>query len=261
MFIARALHIVACQFDLVWEDREANYAAVRRYLNAEAPPPGSLVVLPEMFASGFSMDVTRVAEPPAAPTRAFLRELAQTCQSWVLGGLVEHGPGTFGRNLACLVRPDGSEAGTYQKIRTFTYAGEGDHYERGRDLLLAPVGDFTLCPFICYDLRFPELFRRGVARDASLFAVIANWPSVRLAHWLALLRARAIENQAIVVGVNRTGSDPQHAYPGHSIILDEKGNTLAEAGDSPGCIRAEVSFSQVQTWRRDFPALQDRLEH
>lgn len=253
------MHLVACQFDLAWEDRTANYAAARELLEKESLPLGSLIVLPEMFASGYSMDVDRVAEPSSAPTRAFLRELAQTYQSWVLGGLVEKGSLSRGKNLACLYRPDGSDAGCYQKIHTFTYAGESDHYERGRDLLLEPIGDFALCPLICYDLRFPELFRSGTDLGASLFAVIANWPSARLAHWLTLLRARAIENQAVVIGVNRTGTDPKHVYPGHSIIINEQGNILAEAGETPQCISADVSFAQVEGWRNEFPALRDRM--
>ena len=114
-----------------------------------------------------------------------------------------------------------------------------------------------MAPLVCYDLRFPEVFRHAVAMGANLLAVIACWPQPRESHWVALLKARAIENQAYVVGVNRTGKDPGHAYSGLSMIVDPQGEVLADAGGAEGTISAELSRESLENWRRDFPALAD----
>jgi predicted amidohydrolase len=112
-------------------------------------------------------------------------------------------------------------------------------------------------PFICYDLRFPEVFRAAARRGAEIFLVIANWPDRREQHWVTLLQARAIENLAYVVGVNRSGRDPEHVYPGRSMIIDPHGKILADAGGGEAVISAEIDPAEVRNWRRDFPALAD----
>ena len=112
-------------------------------------------------------------------------------------------------------------------------------------------------PFICYDLRFPEIFRTAVRQGAEMFVVIANWPNRREMHWVRLLEARAIENLAYVVGVNRTGKDPKLVYSGRTMIIDPHGTILVEAGDLEGVIAADIDPAAVRNWRRDFPALRD----
>jgi predicted amidohydrolase len=142
-------------------------------------------------------------------------------------------------------------------LHPFTYGGETQHYAPGEALVLSPWGELLLAPLICYDLRFPETFRAAVTRGAQLFAVIANWPESRVAHWLTLLKARAIENQCYVAGVNRCGSDPRLIYPGHSVIIDPRGETLAEAGADDTIIQAGVDLASLTEYRRTFPALED----
>ncbi|MEM7603581.1 MAG: nitrilase-related carbon-nitrogen hydrolase, partial [Verrucomicrobiota bacterium] len=110
---------------------------------------------------------------------------------------------------------------------------------------------------ICYDLRFPELFRRATAGGAELIVVIASWPTVRMEHWLTLLKARAIENLAYVVGVNRCGSDPNVDYPGRSVVIDPFGEILADAGGEDGLVGVEIDLARVRDWRAEFPALKD----
>ena len=110
---------------------------------------------------------------------------------------------------------------------------------------------------ICYDLRFPELFRRVTAKGAELIVVVANWPSVRLDHWLTLLKARAIENLAYVVGVNRCGSDPNHQYPGRSVVIDPWGESVADAGSEEGLIDVTIDHDRLRKWREEFPVLKD----
>jgi predicted amidohydrolase len=128
----------------------------------------------------------------------------------------------------------------------------------GTEPVVVECGEFKLAPAVCYDLRFPELFRAGVKRGANLFAVIANWPTARLDHWLTLLKARAIENQSYVIGVNRCGRDPNAEYPGRSQIISPRGEVLADAGGGEGVVRGELDLPELQAYRREFPVLQDR---
>jgi predicted amidohydrolase len=202
------MQIVACQLDIAWEDKPANFARVRELLSAATLEPGALVVLPEMFATGFSMHVGTIAEPEDGPTHAFLAGLAKDLQAYVVGGVVTRAADGRGRNEAAVFGPTGAVAARYAKMQPFSLAGETTHYEAGPAVVTFPWHEFTASPFVCYDLRFPELFRRAVRQGAELLVVIANWPLARDAHWLALLRARAIENQCYVVGVNRAGDDP-----------------------------------------------------
>lgn len=257
----RAMNVVLCQTNIAWEDRKANLSRIRGLLSDAEIPAGSLVVLPEMFATGFSMHVDKVAEDEPSEVEGFLVELARKYGSAVMGGLVTRVPGdggeTKGRNELLAVGAEGETLVRYQKIRTFRYTNEYEHYQRGTEVLTFKWGGMIICPLICYDLRFPELFRRGAAMGAQVFVVIASWPSVRVDHWLALLRARAIENQAYVVGVNRCGKDPNWEYPGASVVIDPHGKTVAEAGSQEGLSVAGLSVDVVEDWRREFPALMD----
>jgi len=253
------MQIVGCQYDILWENRQGNFDKVEQLLASSPIAPGSLIVLPEMFASGFSMNVPRIAESSPSESEQFLAGIARKYQSWALGGLVFQNDSDpeRGRNELAAFDPSGELVGRYQKVHCFSYTGESDHYDGGSDLLLFDAGGFRICPVICYDLRFPELFRRGVRQGANLFPVIANWPSVRVEHWRTLLKARAIENQAIVVGVNRCGEDPKYTYPGSSLIIGEQGHILADGGDAESTIIAEPSLDSLLAWRKEFRALDD----
>ena len=251
------MHVVCVQFDIAWEDKASNFAAVRGLLGAAAVPPGSLVVLPEMFSTGFSMDVEAVAEDESRPAEAFLAETARTHQAFALGGVVTRAPRGRGLNQAVLVGPDGRKMLRYTKMHPFSYAGESEHYASGPRPAVIELLGAGLAPLVCYDLRFPEVFRAATAGGAEVLAVIANWPAGRAEHWRTLLRARAIENQAYVVGVNRTGADPNVAYGGGSLIVDPKGDILAEAGREPCLLTADLDLSALRAYRSEFPALQD----
>src|SRR5262249_11558372 len=141
--------------------------------------------------------------------------LAKELRSHVMAGVAMHGSGELGRNEALVLGPDGQLVVRYCKMYPFSLAGENKHFEAGQNTESFTWHDVRVAPFVCYDLRFPEIFRRAAADGAELMAVVANWPAARVSHWTALLRARAIENQAYVVGVNRAGSDPHVAYSGH----------------------------------------------
>ncbi|HYW79854.1 MAG TPA: carbon-nitrogen family hydrolase [Thermoguttaceae bacterium] len=251
------MQIIGVQLDIVWEDKRANFEQVDALLAKTEIEPDSLIVLPEMFATGFSMNVATVCEDETRPTGRFLAELAQKHRAYVLGGLVEQAADGRGRNLAVAFDPSGHEIARYCKLHPFSMGGEAEHYLAGDRPVVFPWCGFTVGPLVCYDLRFPEVFRHAVAMGADLLAVIACWPEVRESHWIALLKVRAIENQAYVIGVNRTGSDPRLTYSGRSLIVDPQGEVLADAGNLPGTIRAKLDQGATVRYRRSFPALQD----
>jgi predicted amidohydrolase len=251
------MQLLCCQLEIAWEDKPANTARVAALLAAAKPPPGSLVVLPEMFATGFSMNVAGIGEAAPSPTEAFLAATAREQACFVLGGLVSIGADGRGRNEAVVCSPAGRPLARYAKLHPFTLGGESQHYAVGDQVVTFDWQGCMVAPFICYDLRFPEVFRAAVRRGAQLFIVIANWPAARLEHWTTLLRARAIENLAYVAGVNRCGADPQHSYPGRSLIVGPQGEVLAEAGSQQSIITAEIDLAKLAAWRQEFPALAD----
>ncbi len=251
------MRVTLCQMDIQWEDKPANFMSVEALLAACPPAEDSLLILPEMFATGFSLDVARIAEGPERETERFLACIARTYRVFVLGGVVTAGADGRGRNQAVVFDPAGEPLARYTKMHPFTYGGEAVHFTRGDDLVLFPCGEFMVAPFICYDLRFPEPFRAAVGQGAQLIGVIASWPAPRAAHWATLLQARAIENQAYVVGVNRCGSDPHNQYAGHSMVVDPRGNVCVDLGSAEGVASAELDLPALLSYRREFPALAD----
>ncbi len=252
------MKIFCCQLDIVWEAKRANQAKVASLLSAGGVPQGSLVLLPEMFSTGYSMNVAAIAEGESRETETFLANTAREFGLCLLGGVVNAAPDGRGRNEAVVFSPEGREIARYGKRQPFSLGGESQHYVAGCETVTFQWQNFVVSPFICYDLRFPELFRAAALRGAQLLVVIANWPDVRLRHWVKLLQARAIENQAYVAGVNRCGSDPKHSYSaGRSLIIDPHGETLVEADGREGLISASLDLPALLDYRSDFPFLAD----
>lgn len=251
------MKVILCQTDIAWENKPANYEAARRLLGTTTIPAGAMIVLPEMFATGFSMDVPAIHEAPGGPTEQFLAALAVEHQSCVIGGVVNLGADGRGRNQSVAFGPAGELLARYSKIQPFSLGGETRCYSPGTEVVTFAWQGFQVSPFVCYDLRFPELFRAATRKGTQLLVVIANWPVKRIGHWVTLLQARAIENQAYVVGVNRSGTDPGFTYTGRSLVVDPHGNIIADAGEREGLLAAELELETVVNWRRDFPAVQD----
>ena len=249
------MHAHVIQLDQVWHDRSANHALARTAVENLKPAPCDLVVLPEMFPVGFTMNVAEVCDG-ADDTDAFFSTLAKDFGIYVIGGNVRQ-PDALGRNEAAVYAPDGACVVRYHKIHPFSFADEHLHYRGGDEIKLFTAGAFTVAPFICYDLRFPEAFRLAVKQGAQVLVVIANWPAARVGHWLALLTARAIENQCYVIGCNRVGHDPNVAYPGRSQIIDPRGKILVDDGDTPGVASAHLDLDALMAYRKSFPALND----
>ena len=255
------MNLVCLQLDIAWHDKLLNHDTVRALLDRTDVPEGSLVVLPEMFDTGFSMDVSAVADEVSHETEGFLHAIAEERKVAVIGGAVTRGPDGKGRNEAVVAFPDGREHLRYQKIHPFTPGGESDHYTAGRDIMLFEWQGLRVAPFICYDLRFPEVFRIATARGAHLIVVIANWPAAREEHWNTLLKARAIENQCYVAGVNRCGKDPAFAYPGRTQVLGPRGGEIAAAGSAECAISARLHLQALLDYRKELPFLQDARPH
>jgi len=251
------MQLIALQLDIAWEDKPANHDKVRRLLDSAAPAPGALVVLPEMFATGFSMDIPTVTETGSQESETFLADIAREYGVYIIGGVVTTGADGRGRNQAVVISPDGAEITRYWKMHPFTYGGEAKKYGAGDTTVVFDWHGCTVAPFICYDLRFPEIFRRAVRQGAQLYTVIANWPETRIEHWVALLKARAIENQAYVAGVNRCGNDPTLKYSGRSLIVDPRGEIIADAGNAEGSIYAMLDLPALTAYRAAFPFLDD----
>ncbi len=255
-------HLV--QLDIAWEDAEANFRRVEDLIDAVDVSPGDLILLPEMFDSGFSLNDDTTAD--RGLTLAFLVELAEDTGAFVQGGRTLHACHCDkADNRMTTVAPDGSMLCDYTKIHPFSFGRETERFRAGTrvDTWAWPTGSppsagpITICPAICYDLRFPELFRLGAKAGAEVFALGANWPDTRQHHWRALAIARAIENQAIVLACNRTGPDPHLNYIGGSIAVDHMGHVLGELGSEEAVLSVELDIAALRAWREKFPALRD----
>jgi len=247
--------VAGLQLDLAWEDPEENFGRVRPLAERAARAGARLLVLPEMFATGFTMRAEAVA-PLAGRTREFLASLACDLGAWVLGGYAEPGR-ERPRNGCSLFDPEGRERLHYQKIHPFSLAGEHEHYEGGSAVATCEVEGVRVTPFICYDLRFPEIFR-AMADATDLYPVIANWPSLRGHAWRTLLLARAIDCQAWVLGVNRVGEAQGRHHSGDSALIDPMGAVVASVAERPGVLLGEVDPAEVARLRERFGFLADR---
>jgi predicted amidohydrolase len=252
------MRIATVQHDTVWEDPEANFTALAPRIAGAAASGARLVVLTEMFSTGFSMATERTAEPVDGPSTHFLVEQAREHDVWVCGSLPERREG-MDRPHNCLVlaAPDGTTH-RYAKIHPFTYSGEHEHFAAGDGFTTVDVEGLKVTLFVCYDLRFADEFW-ATARDTDCYVVPANWPAPRRTHWSALLRARAIENLAYVVGSNRVGTAPNGLeYTGDSAVIDPTGAVLAEASGREAVLLTEVEPEVVAATREKFRFLQDR---
>ena len=249
----RDLRVSLLQRELAWEDPTANRRAFEQDLAALAGNT-DLVVLPEMFTTGFSMRPEIIAEPEAETTLPWLLEQAAAHDFAITGSLaVRSGDANYNRLL--FVTPDG-KVSCYDKRHLFRMSGEDEHYGAGTEKLIVNWRDWRICPLICYDLRFPVWSRnRG---DYDLLIFVANWPAKRSFHWRQLLIARAIENQSYCIGLNRVGSDDNNIdYSGDSLVLAADGQTVLDCAAGSGAFTAVLDAGAMNEYRRKFPCHKD----
>ena len=254
------MRVAAIQHDIAWEEPERTREHVRPMIAKAAADGARLVVLAEMFATGFSMQPERVAEDEGGPNERFLLEAAAEHDAYLIASIAQRGPDGNYRNNAVVATPAG-EVTRYAKIHPFSFAGEHERYTAGTERCTVTVEGLRVSPFVCYDLRFADEFW-ALAHDTDVYVVPANWPTPRHEHWRALLRARAIENQAYVVGVNRVGAVRELGHSGGSVIIDPLGAVLAgdEAADESreAVYCADIDPATVREVRAKFPFLADR---
>ena len=248
------LKVTLVQANLAWEDPVTNRAHFDHLL-ASAKGDTDLVVLPEMFTTGFTMAGDKWAESMDDPSVSWLRNKAAELKSDVAGSLIiREGEQLYNRLVWATA---GGLLYFYDKRHLFRMSGEHKVYAAGTDPLTVTIGTWRIRPFICYDLRFPIWSRNiGNGYDVALF--VANWPAARAAHWTALLTARAIENQAYIIGINRVGLDGNgHAYSGDSMALDPQGQVIFHARDQEVVHTVDLDASAQEAYRQSFPAWRD----
>ena len=250
------MKIALLQAPLLWENPKQN----RNYFEEKIKSITEnvdLIVLPEMFTSGFTMNPKTVAEPMHGDTVFWLQALAKAKNSAITGSVVIQENGNFYNRLV-FVFPSG-DVKTYDKKHLFTLAGEDKTYTSGTEKLIIEYKGFKICPLICYDLRFPVFARNTEEYDILIY--VANWPKPRINAWDALLKARAIENMCYTIGVNRIGTDQNHHdYSGHSQAIDFLGNYLIEPQETQGVFITNLDKTSLLETRQKFGFLNDRDE-
>lgn len=254
--VAENLEVGLLQADLAWQDPETN----RRRLTAmmDSQPGCDLYVLPETFTTGFLGDEGLEAETMNGPSVAWMREQAGARKAAVAGSLViADGEGRRFNRLVFM--PPGSDPVVYDKSHRFTFGGEDQRYTAGEGPAVAEWRGWRIDLQICYDLRFPVWCRNDRDFDVQLF--VANWPAPRADHWRSLLKARAIENQAYVIGLNCCGRDGNDLeYRGDSVVRGPDGSRLLELGSAEGCGRTSLDGKRLRALRQRLPFLADRDE-
>ena len=250
----RDLIVTLIQSKLKWEDIDANLAMFTRKIDA-IDTPTDLIVLPEMFTTGFSMQADKLAQTMDGPAVAWLRQTAVQKGVAIVGSMIITEKGKFYNRL--LWAGADEQLYIYNKKHLFRFAGEEKVYAPGSRLLTIELEGWRIRPFICYDLRFPAWTRNlGPSYDIGLF--IANWPEKRSMHWRTLLRARAIENQCYIIGLNRVGRDGRDFnHSGDSAVIDATGKILFENSDTEVIKTVTLSYTHLETYRQTFPAWMD----
>jgi predicted amidohydrolase len=251
------MRIAAVQHDIVWEDREANFERLAPQVTRAVGAGAELVLLTETFSTGFSM-TPGIGEPEGGPSARFLADQAAEHGVWVAGTCPEVADGEeLPYNSFVLAGPDGTTH-RYRKLHPFTHAGEHERFRAGEKPVTVQVGGLRITPFICYDLRFADVFWRAAA-ETDVYLVPANWPSPRRAHWQTLLQARAIENQAYVVGCNRVGTAGDGTeHVGDTRIVSPMGELLGTAAGVETIVLADVDAAEVTATRDRLRFLADR---
>jgi predicted amidohydrolase len=247
------MRIAVVQNAAAWHDRSQSHREIDQLLGSDG---ADLIVLPETFDTGWTMDRSIVADDMLS--RRYLASLARRTGAHVIAGIACDDAGVS-RNRAVWFDRSGLERGAYDKIHLFSPANEQLHYAPGDRVVVWDVEGMVVAPMICYDLRFPERFREAIDLGAEAFVVVANFPAQRVDAWVTLACARAIENQAWVIAANRAGSDPNVSYPGASMVVDPTGAVVERAGAAACVLHATIDPQAARDWRARFPALRDRV--
>lgn len=250
------MKIAIIQTELIWENPLENRSHLAQKITGFMEDV-DLIVLPEMFSSGFTMDAKKIAETMQGETVTWLQHMAKAKNCAITGSLAIKENGNY-YNRLIFVHPNGVIQ-HYDKRHLFTLAGEEKVYSKGNKRLIIDYKGWKICPLICYDLRFPVFARNTENYDLLLY--VANWPEIRIQAWDILLKARAVENMSYVIGVNRVGKDENNNhYNGHSQAIDFLGNEVLEPQVTDGVFIVELDKKQLERNRKKFGFLNDQDE-
>ncbi|MDG1476262.1 MAG: amidohydrolase [Vicingaceae bacterium] len=253
------LNVSIIQSELHWENVGQNLEMFAQKID-EISKPTDIIVLPEMFNTGFSMDSEKLAETMSGKTVAWMKAQANKADSVITGSLIVEEEGAFYNRLIWAV-PNG-EIQVYDKRHLFRMAGEHNYFSAGEKRLIVNYKGWRICPLICYDLRFPVWSRNTSKNDSPAYdclIYVANWPAVRKQPWSKLLEARAIENQCYVVGVNRVGEDGKRiTYTGNSVVVNPKGDVISNIAENTNTSESvDLFLSELNDFREKFPVSMD----
>lgn len=241
--------------DILWEEKAANQKKAVAFVKSASEKGADLILFPEMSLTGFSMNITLTAEKEME-TVSFFKSLAARHEIHIGFGWVEAYQGKA-RNHYTVVSPREGILSDYVKIHPFSYSGEDNYFVAGNTVHTFTISDFRISTFICYDLRFPEIFQ-AVSGQADLIVVAANWPAARKEHWRILLQARAVENQTYIAGVNCVGDKGGLSYSGNTSLVDPEGRVVQELSDNEGIVFCDIEKAKAENYRKSFPLKNDR---
>ncbi len=252
------MKIALAQTNIIWEDKAANRRTASEMIASAASKGCAIIIFPEVALTGFTMNIDILAEPAeSSETVAFFRNEAAKNNIFItFGAALTHADGKV-RNQSVTVDRNGSIVSSYAKIHPFSHGVEAKYFVGGSSIEWFDIDDITVSPFICYDLRFPEIFQAASAKS-RLIIEIACWPDLRLPNFDLLLRARALENQCFIAAVNRVGDEMKYHYSGHSQIVSPYGEVLTEICEDEALIIGEIDISEADKYRREYQLKKDR---
>jgi predicted amidohydrolase len=248
------MKIALIQYNPTWENKEKNKQKILSMISKVEEI--ELFVFPEMTLTGFTMKAKEMSETIQGDSFRFFSSIAKEKSSNIFAGIIERRNNRI-YNTLIHIRPDGNLHKLYRKVHPFSYSAENEHYNAGVRPALTKIKKWKIGLTICYDLRFPELYRKYGKKRAHLIVNIANWPDTRIEHWRTLLKARAIENQCYIAGVNRIGKDPKLNYVGFSSVFDPMGKEIVAAENEEKVITVDLDKNYVNEARKKFPFLDD----
>jgi len=247
------------QLNIIWENKEANQKKCKNIVIEASQKDVDFLIFPEMTLTGFTMHTNTMGEAfENSESISFFRTCAMTYKMAIAFGIIINSDAKTYNNCI-IVNALGEVICNYSKIHPFTAGKEGIYYSSGDQMAFCNIEEFTVAPTICYDLRFPEIYQ-AASKKAGLIIVIANWPEIRAPHWHALLKARAIENQSYIIGVNKTGRDPSLNYIGKSAVIHPFGNIITQITSEEGLIISDIEMKEVDEVRRSINLKADRRE-
>ena len=249
------MKIGLAQIDITWENKEETKKTCVEFLKKASKENVDLLIFPEMTLTGFSMKVNKIGEKNLETVKWFSEKSKEynICTGF---GFVDI-KNNMGRNNFSICTPDKGEISRYTKIHPFSYGEEDKYYLKGEEIKCFDVGGISFSSFICYDLRFPEIFS-AASKKSDAIIIIANWPETRREHWITLLKARAIENQCYICAVNRIGTGNGLYYCGDSMVIDPYGRVVCTCKDEEKLLTADINKDEVKKCREKFRFKQDR---